>query len=148
MDPSARGVLAGLTLSHTRAHIYRAALEATAFGVRHNVETMLTAGAQVHRVIAVGGGATSELWPQIVTDVTGLEQLIPEQTIGASYGAAYLAATQVADVDIRRWNPPRTVCRPRADAQRLYDERYPLYRRLYDSTRDVVHALAALETAR
>lgn len=148
MDPSARGVLAGLTLSHTRAHIYRAALEATAFGVRHNVETMLAAGAQVHRAIAVGGGATSRLWPQIVTDVTGLEQIVPEHTIGASYGAAYLAARQVEDVDIRRWNPPRAVCRPRADARRIYDERYPLYRSLYDSTREVVHALVALETKR
>ncbi|MBB2890560.1 FGGY-family carbohydrate kinase [Flexivirga oryzae] len=143
MDPSARGVIAGLTLSHTRAHIYRAALEATAFGVRHNLETMLTAGAQISRVIAVGGGATSELWPQIVTDVTGREQLIPEQTVGASYGAAYLAATQVIDVAIGDWNPPRTVCRPTAEARGVYDERYRLYRDLYESTRDTVHALAA-----
>lgn len=163
MDPSARGVLAGLTLSHTRAHIYRSALEATAFGVRHNIETMLDAGASIDRVVAVGGGASSgrhpakvgspatlrrqyfagtPVWPQIVTDVTGIEQVIPERTIGASYGAAYLAAGLIDDVDIRTWNPPRTVCRPGPTAHRLYDERYPLYRQLYDATRDVIHALA------
>jgi xylulokinase len=143
MDPSARGVLAGLTLSHTRAHIYRSALEATAFGVRHNIEAMLEAGASIDRVVAVGGGASSELWLQIVTDVTGIEQVIPGRTIGASYGAAYLAATLVDDVDIRAWNPPRITCRPHPAARRAYDERYPLYRQLYDDTRDVVHALAA-----
>ncbi|GGB17810.1 sugar kinase [Flexivirga endophytica] len=146
MDPSARGVIAGLTLSHGRAHIYRAALEATAFGVRHNIETMLDAGASVGRVVAVGGGLATDLWPQIVTDVTGVEQVIPERTIGASYGAAYLAATQVSDVAIRDWNPPRTICRPDPDNRRRYDERYRLYRQLYDRTRDIAHALASADT--
>ncbi|HWC20852.1 MAG TPA: FGGY-family carbohydrate kinase [Flexivirga sp.] len=142
MDPRARGVIAGLTLSHGRAHIYRAALEAIAFGVRHNIETMLEAGGSVERVVAVGGGVTGALWPQIVTDVTGVEQVIPHRTLGASYGAAYLAARQVTDVDIDDWNPPRTVCRPHAGNRKLYDERYRLYRRLYESTRDIAHALA------
>ncbi len=45
MDPDARGVVAGLTLRHTRGDLYRAALEATALGVRHNVEVMTAAGA-------------------------------------------------------------------------------------------------------
>jgi len=66
MDPDARGVIAGLTLTHTRGDLYRAALEATAFGVRHNIETMTSAGAAIDRVVAVGGGAQGELWPQIV----------------------------------------------------------------------------------
>ena len=39
-DPEARGVICGLTLSHGRGHLYRAALEATAYGVRHILETM------------------------------------------------------------------------------------------------------------
>jgi glycerol kinase len=91
-DPDARGVIAGLTVEHTRGDLYRAALEATALGVRHNVETMRAAGAAVRRVVAVGGGTKSALWTRIVSDVTGLEQHIPTVTIGASYGAAHLAA--------------------------------------------------------
>ncbi len=55
-DPDARGVIAGLTLRHTRGDLYRAALEATALGVRHNVETMRAAGADIRRIVAVGGG--------------------------------------------------------------------------------------------
>lgn len=39
-DPRARGVIAGLTLSHTRGDLYRAALEGTAYGVRHNIEAI------------------------------------------------------------------------------------------------------------
>src|SRR5699024_7847690 len=106
MDPDARGVVAGLSLAHTRGDLYRAALEATALGVRHNIETMTAAGGHIDRLIAVGGGTQGTLWTQIVSDVTGLAQVVPSQTIGASYGAAYLAAAALGPVDITEWNPP------------------------------------------
>ncbi|OEV22891.1 hypothetical protein AN219_26690, partial [Streptomyces nanshensis] len=50
MDPYARGVLAGLTLSHTRGDLYRAALEATAYAVRHNIEAIERAGGDIRRI--------------------------------------------------------------------------------------------------
>ncbi|MDF3018607.1 MAG: carbohydrate kinase, partial [Thermomicrobiales bacterium] len=90
-DPDARGVYAGLTLSHTKAHLYRASLEGTAYGVRHNLETMSAMGAPPRRLVAVGGGAKNPLWLQIVSDVSGLPQDVPERTIGASYGDAFMA---------------------------------------------------------
>lgn len=147
LDPDARGVIAGLTLAHTRADLYRAALEAVAFGIRHNVETMRAAGADVRRIVAAGGGTQSLLWPQIVSDVTGLTQRIPQVTTGASYGAAFLAAVAVAAPgrapDIDEWNPPAHVIRPDPAAAAVYDDRYALYRRLYGDTADIVHELAA-----
>ena len=50
------------------------------------------AGGETDRIVAVGGGTQGGLWTQIVSDVTGREQQIPQQTIGASYGDALLAA--------------------------------------------------------
>jgi xylulokinase len=143
MDPDARGVIAGLTLSHTRGDLYRAALEATALGVRHNVETMREAGATVNRVVAVGGGVQGGLWPRIVSDVTGLGQVIPSVTIGASYGAAYLAARTVVPASISDWNPVVETIQPDSTVRPGYDELYALYRALYPATRTIAHALAA-----
>lgn len=111
-DPAARGVVAGLTLASTRGDLYRAVLEATAFGVRHNVETLRDAGAHPNRVVAAGGGTQGSLWTQIVSDVTGLAQIVPRRAIGASYGAACLAAGLVQEVDVARWNPPAVVVEP------------------------------------
>lgn len=149
LDPDARGVIAGLTLAHTRGDLYRAALEATAFGVRHNVETMRAAGADIRRIVAVGGGTQARLWLQIVSDVTGLVQEVPTVTIGASYGAAFLAAGAVSDAPrIDRWNPVETVIEPRPAAQADYDDLFALYLDLYPATRDVAHALAARQRAR
>ena len=145
-DPQARGMIAGLTLSHTRGDLYRAALEGTALGVRHNIETMTNAGATIERVIAVGGGAQGTLWTQIVSDVAGLSQVIPTQTIGASFGVAFLAASAITPVSIGEWNPPLEVREPRRDMARDYEQLYALYRELYLATREVSHALAARQS--
>lgn len=141
-DPDARGVVAGLTLSHTRGDLYRAVLEATAFGVRHNVEALREAGAPIERVVAVGGGTQGDLWTQVVSDVTGLPQVVPTRTIGASYGAALLAAGLVGDVSAADWNPPAAVREPDPSRTALYDDLFRLYLDLYPASRDVVHALA------
>ncbi len=146
-DPDARGVIAGLTLRHGRGDLYRAALEATALGVRHNIETMRGAGADIRRIVAVGGGTQGRLWLQIVSDVTGLVQEVPATTIGASYGAAFLAASAVG-VDghaprIEQWNPVAERIGPDPDARIAYDALYDRYLRLYAGTKDVVHELAA-----
>lgn len=146
-DPDARGVVAGLTLEHGRGELYRAALEATAFGVRHNVETMRAAGADIRRIVAVGGGTQGQLWLQIVSDVTGLAQQVPETTIGASFGAAYLAAAAIGEArgSIAAWNPIAATITPRTEHAARYDELYGQYLRLYAGTREVVHELAAAQ---
>jgi xylulokinase len=90
-DAMARGVIAGLSLAHTRDHVFRAILEGVACGVRHNMETLAQLGAYVQRVVAVGGGAQTDIWLQIVSDVSGLRQEVPTVTLGACYGDAFLA---------------------------------------------------------
>jgi xylulokinase len=142
-DPDARGILAGLTIEHTAGDIYRAALEATSLGVRHNVEAIRAAGGVVERVVAVGGGTQGDLWTQIVSDVTGLTQFVHETTIGASFGAAFLAASAIEAVDIADWNPVARVVSPRTELAADYDELYRLYLELYESTKPIAHALAA-----
>jgi len=146
-DPCARGLIAGLSLSHRRGDLYRAALEATAFGVRHNIEVMEAAGARIERLVAVGGGTRGGLWTQIVSDVTGHEQQICMYSIGASYGVAQLAAATVIDTEIDRWNPVTAVIRPRPERLAAYNQLYGRYREMYSATADISHFLADLQLA-
>lgn len=145
-DARARGAALGLTLAHGRGHLYRACLEATAFAVRHNLEVIEAAGGGRDRLVAVGGGTRGGLWTQIVSDVTGRAQEIPERTAGAAYGDAQLAgmAAGLADIDAR-WNPIVETVAPRSDLRALYDRLYRVYRDLYAATRDLAHDLAALQ---
>jgi xylulokinase len=145
-DPRARGIISGLTLSHGRGHLYRAMLEATAYGVRHIFEFMREAGAGGERLVAVGGGTKGGIWTQIVSDVTGRPQDLPEQTIGASYGDALLAARTVGLAEPGTdWSRISATVEPDADSRRVYDELYDIYRDLYPATREQVHKLADMQ---
>ncbi len=147
-DPMARGAMLGLTQRHGRGHIYRALLEATAFGVRHNLETIESAGGDPSRLVAVGGGTRGGLWAQVVSDVTGREQDLPAPTIGASYGDAHLAGTAAGLVPLEvGWAKVAATVRPNVAVRALYDELYDLYRRLYPATKDLAHRLADVQLA-
>jgi len=145
-DPLARGGIFGLTLRHGRGHLYRGLLEGTAYEVRHNLEVMEAAGAAPEQLTAVGGGTKSGLWTQVVSDVTGLRQVIPAVTIGASYGDAMLAGDGVGLVAAdARWNAPAETLTPDDRAGARYDELYRVYRSLYPATREQAHALARVQ---
>ncbi|MCW2975319.1 MAG: carbohydrate kinase [Actinomycetia bacterium] len=145
-DPNARGAILGLTLRHSRAHIYRALLEAIAYGVRHNLDAV--GRSELNRFVSVGGGTQGGLWVQIVSDVCGIAQTVPAETIGASYGDARLAAEGVglaSPMDV--WSSTAVMVEPNLDAAPIYDALYELYRDLYPATRAIAHRLAELQGA-
>jgi xylulokinase len=138
-DSRAKGTIFGLNLTHTRGDIYRAALEGIACATRHITDTYAEAGAPPTRVLAVGGGTRNEPWLQATSDLTGLPQTVCSVTTGASFGDAFLAAIatgHATPADIDRWNPPARIVEPAIDP--AYDRLYPLFRRLYDQTRDIM----------
>jgi xylulokinase len=145
-DPDARGVIAGLTTRHGRGHVYRALLEATGYAARHALEAFAAAGADVTRTVAVGGGAASELWLQVLSDVTGLAQEVPAVTVGAAYGDALLAAQGSGLVPLDAvWSRPAGAVEPAG--QPVYEELYAAYRALHPATVEIQHRLAAVGRA-
>ena len=145
-DRLARGVIAGLSLAHSRDHVFRAILEGVACGVRHNVETLAQLGAKADRVVAVGGGAQTDTWLQIVSDVSGLRQEVPAITVGASYGDAFLAGCAAGLLrrdQIGEWVKPGRSIEPDPSLRSTYDTLYRDYLDLYRGSRRVVHRLAS-----
>jgi xylulokinase len=144
LDPRARGAILGLTLQHTRGHLCRAIIEGIAYGVRHNLEAMDPLG--IAHARAVGGGTRSRFWVQTVSDICGLAQSIPAETIGASYGDARLAAEGVGLVGSdTSWTRPCETLQPDLTTAELYDEFYDYYKQLYPATREIAHALAGIQ---
>ena len=140
-DPQARGVFAGLTLRHGRGHLFRAAYEGIGFGIRQILEKFDDAHTGT-RTVAVGGGLRSPVWAQAVSDITGRPQLVPEQTIGASYGSALMAAIGAGVVAPETdWTRISYEITPDPVTGAHYDELYEVWRELYPTTRDLVHQL-------
>ncbi len=142
-DPKAKGAFFGLDLTHTRGDLYRAVIEGIAMGTRHVTDTYAEAGQVPKRLLAVGGGTKNQLWLQATSDLTGLDQIVCSVTTGASYGNAFLARMALGEVtkdDLPTWNPmSRTVKATKHDA---YERQYPLFKALYEQTKDIAHQLS------
>jgi xylulokinase len=70
-NPAARGAFVGLSRHHGSAHLTRAVLEGVAFNLATCVDAFRECGAAVDQVDAIGGGAASDIWLQILADVWG-----------------------------------------------------------------------------
>jgi xylulokinase len=91
-DPSARGLISGLTLSHDVGHVWRALLEAYAYAIAHHIEALNDIGHRTDKYLVSDGGSNSRIWMQIVADV--LQKPIQRLTghPGSCLGAAWTAA--------------------------------------------------------
>jgi xylulokinase len=141
-DPRARGAWVGLGLRHTRADLVRSALESVGYGIRHNIEKMAELGATPARLVAVGGGAQSRTWLQIVSDICQAPQDVPGLTVGAAYGDARMVAA-ASGCDVSGWNPPSYIVQPRTENAAVYDEMFGIYASLYAPLRESMHRLSA-----
>ncbi|RFU39814.1 hypothetical protein DZF91_20440 [Actinomadura logoneensis] len=134
----ARGVLMGLTLNHTRAHVVRALMESVCFVVRRNVEAFAAAGVRTTRIRALGGGSRSAVWKQIEADVTGIPVVTTRQPDAGALGAVILAGVGVGEFGSIDEGVEATVVVDRvfepdpANVSR-YDERFGQYVALYES---------------
>jgi L-ribulokinase len=134
------GLLVGLTLSTTPAEIYRALLEATAFGTRKIIEAFEKAGIPIERLVACGGLAQkSPLLLQIYADVTGRPLRVPPVEQASALGAAMHGAVAAGihpniATAARKMSPGKgRTFRPVARNQKVYQELYEQYSRLHDT---------------
>jgi xylulokinase len=133
-------------LAHTRADIYRAALEGIAFATKHIFDTYVEAGAPASTIVAVGGGLRNRIWTQATSDISGLRQEARKVSIGASYGDAFLARLALGDVSksaIKQWNPAALTIEPDPRNASVYEKRYATFRKLYPRIRDLMEELGA-----
>jgi xylulokinase len=150
-DPLLRGAYLGLELGTDRADLYRSALEAIAFGFRHNAETMRDAGIRLDRALVTNGGSKSTLWKQIHADVLNVPLYPVRDHPGASLGAAILAGvgTELLGLsDASRFLQLDAPFVPRPDTARKYDDAYAIWREAGRAVAPISHRLTELQSAR
>ncbi len=144
VDTRLTGLILGQTLHTTRAEIYRALMEATAYGARAIIERMREYGVAIERVVCCGGIAEkNEVFMQIYADVIGQPMQIAGSPQAPALGSAVSAAVTAGagEGGYATWDEAQrrmtTVKEqrfdPRPDARRVYDELYGIYRELHDA---------------
>ncbi|HEX7422309.1 MAG TPA: xylulokinase [Terriglobales bacterium] len=144
LDPTARGILVGLTASHTRAHVIRAILEGVAFSLRDTFTIFQEIEVPVKTIRLGGGGARSALWRQIQAGIYGQRVETVEAEEGAAYGAAILAG-----VGAKAWPSVDAACdavvrvagtmSPNSEDSLVMEKAYAVYRRIYPAMKSILN---------
>jgi xylulokinase len=146
-DGRASGVTLGWQGCHTRAHFYRSLLEGIAFELRSQLDGLEQArGQRVEVIRAMGGGARSALWTQILADVFDRPLEVCASGEVSALGAAAIALTGIgayralpdAAVAVARTD---AVVEPKPHSAAQYEALRSVYVRVFDETRDLLHAL-------
>ena len=147
-DPHARGVFFGLSLRHTRAHLFHAILEGISYGFYHHIRILEEADLKIQRVRVTNGGASSKLWRQITSDVVGFPLEEVENHPGSSLGAAFIAGMGVGAFsqwdEIEKYITTRSETTPNLERHKKYMALFEFYQELYQSNKPTFSKMATL----
>jgi L-ribulokinase len=142
VDVDLSGMIVGLTLATKAPEIYRALVEATAYGTRIIIEALASNGVPVNEIVACGGLPKNKLLMQIYADVTGREFKVTASQQTPALGAAMFGAVAagaaaggydtIVDAAQKMAHLKRETYKPLKANQRVYDALYKEYVRLYD----------------
>ncbi len=140
-DPFARGVFFGIGLNHSRAHFVRAIIEGISFGLNDSLNILKELGVKPDIVKISGGGARSPLWRKILASIFKLPVATINVTEGAAFGSALLSAvgtgyfTSVVEAG-ESIVKITDITEPEDDWVKVYEDLYPLYRKLYSDLKE------------
>jgi len=134
-DPQARGVVSGLSLSHTIGHLWRALLEAYGYALAHHVEVLREMGHASERYFASDGGSSSTVWMQIVADIMQAPIQLLRGHPGSCLGAAWTAAVGAGLTEdwsgVARFVQSGPLISPNPANAAVYRDGYYTFRDLY-----------------
>ena len=138
-DARVRGALLGIGHATDAAALGRAVMEGVAFAVADCLRAIRAAETPVDHLLAVGGGARSALWLQIVATALGLPLAVPKGgAFGAALGAARLAMmADGAGIEVAEAPPIETVVEPDPNHAAAFADAHARYRAAYEAVREL-----------
>ncbi|MDG2403815.1 MAG: xylulokinase [Paracoccaceae bacterium] len=134
-DSAIRGALLNIDIASNRDDLSLAVMEGVSFALRDNLEALKSTGTNLSRALAIGGGAQSPYWVELVATVLNLQIDLPDKgEFGAALGAARLAIVGDTGVDPESVMTPPKIAKtvlPRRDLTAAYDAAFDRYRQIY-----------------
>lgn len=134
-----RGAFVGLSLNHSRSYMIRATMEGICYSLRFVLDA-LREFEDVKDIRISGSFTKSELWVQIMSDIFGEHITLPNNSEGASFGAAvlgFISDGTLSDIkDTAELVQPECIYHPKEQNQAVYDELFSIYESLYIHMKD------------
>ncbi|TFB08477.1 xylulokinase [Candidatus Atribacteria bacterium MT.SAG.1] len=140
-DANARGVYFGISGKHDQRHFIRSVLEGVTFALKDSLELIKDKGVKIKEVRAIGGGAKSRVWQQILADILCEEINLLNVEEGPAFGAALIAGVGVGVYDsfaeaVNRIVKVKKTIVPRIQNTEKYNNYYQIYKKLYSSLKE------------
>lgn len=139
-DPYIRGAFIGISTFHKPEHFVRAVIEGVAFAFAEVYYILKESLGSFTKAVAVGGGARSKLWLQIISDLLDLKIVLNEIEEGPAYGASIFAAVGVGEFSsvkdaVESWIKKKDEIAPTGSLD--YIELFQTFKKLYPSLKGV-----------
>ena len=140
-DNNAKGVVFGLSLNHTKAHIIRSMMESVAYALYESFLILRKTLTKINYPIVMNeGGAVSKVWREIITDVLNAPTVLVKNRVGAPYGDCLLAAKAIGflkDYSITKEKAQYVeLLKPQKENNKIYMEYFELYKKIYRSVKE------------
>ncbi len=147
IDPFVRGSFIGMDSSHRKEEFVKAIMEGITFSLKESLDIIQENGMEIDTVIAIGGGAKSEVWLQMQADIFGKKVVSLTNEQGPAMGAAIIAATgcqwfSSLHEAAQNWVKEGTIVTPHPSNVKEYEKLYPLYKKVYHHTKGITKELA------
>ena len=145
LDDKLRASFVGAAGFHTKAHFNRAVLEGVAYSMKDCLSTLEELGIAPSEAVAIGGGAKSELWRQILADMLNMP-LTTVENVDSSLGSAMMAGVAVGvfashEEAVERCVRVTGVTVPDPEGAAFYDEQFKLYKQIQQALAPIYHQL-------
>lgn len=147
LDPDCRGVFFGLSAIHTKADMIRAVMEGVSYSLTDCYDILTEMGVPVESMMACGGGGTSKLWRQMLSDMFGCSVSTTASKEGPALGVAILAGVgaglfESVESACAKYVKTDKICHPISENHQVYGEYHTLYRKLYRDLKEDFKALS------
>jgi len=142
-NPKAKGVYFGFTLRHRKPHFARSIMEAIACTIRKNIDVLEDMKIKVKEIRALGGGARSTVWNQIIADLTKRPVITTKHDEDAACLGAAILAGKAAGIFRRLEDAVKDMVtikkryRPNLENYENYDTLYTKYNKLYENLLEI-----------
>ncbi len=148
-DSRARAVVFGLSLNHNKSHFIRATMEGVAFAMYDSLVYFKNKNIKINFPLVMHeGGAKSNVWRQIITDVFNVDTVLTKSRTGAPFGDAVLAAYVTGFLKdfskCKQWSQYVDRMKPDPQKNKIYMDYFKLYKKIYESSKNNFIELADL----
>jgi len=148
-DSNARGLVFGLSLNHSKSNFIRATMEGVAFAMYDSFEYFKKRKIKINFPLVMHeGGAKSNIWRHIITDIFNVDTVLTKSRTGAPFGDAILAAVGTGYLKdfskCKQWAQYVDKMEPDSKNNAIYMEYFKLFKNVYNSVKENYKELAVL----